>query len=222
MKVLTEPKAGKCGVVVYQQGRYGQIARALAIPANPQTAPQMAVRNRLTLASRGWAALTQAVRDAWTALAATLQSQGTLGLHGALTGNQLFTRVYCNLMIIGADAPTTPPAMPTFAPLPVASLEITNPGGVVALKLVTTGSPPDGTMLRAAAPCSAGRYKPGSYRFLSVLGSPVANRIDITNVFTARYGAPAVGAKVFVRVNQNIEGITDTPMTFVGIVPASS
>ena len=222
MKVLTEPKAGKCGVIVYQQGRYGQIARALAIPANPQTVAQMAVRNRLTLASRAWGALSQAVRDAWTALAAQMQSQGTLGLHGALTGNQLFSRVYCNDLIIGAPAPTTPPALPTFDPLPIASLEITNPGGVVALKLVTTGSPAEGTMLRGAAPCSQGRYQPGSYRFLGTLTSPVGGRIDITTAYTARYGAPAVGAKVFVRVNQNIDGITDTPMTFVGIVPAST
>ena len=221
MKVLTEPKSGKCGLVVFQQGRYGQIARALAIPTNPQTPAQRAVRNRLTAAARAWAGLTQAIRDAWTATALAMRSHPRLGLSGALTGNQLFTRCYCNLLIIGGDVPTTPPAIPTFTDLPVTSLTASWTGGTTfKLELNTTASPPDGTMLRAAPPCSQGRNRSPGVVFLGTLGSPLNNKIDITTVYTARYGTPAVGQKVFVQVNQNIDGIEDLPYEFSCIVPA--
>jgi hypothetical protein len=222
MKVLTEPKAGKCGLIVYQQGRYGQIARTLAIPANPRTTYQMAVRNRLTLASRAWGALTQAQRDAWTATAATMQSSGTLGLHGALTGSQLYTRVYCNVAILNGTPPTTPPAIPTFAALPVTGLEITNVSNVITMSLLTTDSPADNTMLRGAPPCNPGRSKPSGYRFLGTLGSPIGNKITITNVYTARFGTPSEGQKVFVKVTQNSDGIEDNGLVFLAVVPAST
>jgi hypothetical protein len=50
----------------------------------------------------------------------------------------------------------------------------------------------------------------------------VANVADITNLYTARYGAPPVGTKVFVRVSQFIDGWEDVPITFAAIVPAAA
>jgi hypothetical protein len=38
--------------------------------------------------------------------------------------------------------------------------------------------------------------------------------------FTARYGVPPVGTKVFVSVNQMVDGWEDRPVTFSAIVPA--
>ena len=37
----------------------------------------------------------------------------------------------------------------------------------------------------------------------------------------AQYGVPPVGVKVFVRVNQVLDGCEDLGVTFSGIVPAS-
>ncbi len=222
MKVLTEPKEGKLGTIVYQGGRYGQIARTLVIPVNPRSPAQREVRTRLVSAARAWAGLTQLQRDAWTAAAVALQTYPRLGLSGKLTGNQFFTKVYCNLLIIGADLVTEPPAIPTFDPLPVSGLQITNVSNVIALKLVTTGSPPDGTMLRGAPPCSAGKYRSPNAVFLGTLGSPVSGAIDITSVYTGRFGVPPVGAKVFTFVNQNIDGIEDLPSEFSAVVPAAT
>ena len=37
-----------------------------------------------------------------------------------------------------------------------------------------------------------------------------------------RYGSPAVGTKVFVRVNQNIDGWEDVPVETWAIVPAAA
>lgn len=223
MKVLTEPKSGKCGIIVFQQGRYGQIARALAIPTNPQTDAQRSVRNRLTAAARGWAGLTQTIRDAWTAAALNLQSNARLGMSGSLTGNQFYTRVYCNTLLVGGTMPTDPPAIPTFAALPISALVPTWTGGLTfKLELTSTGTPPVNTMLRAAPACSAGRTRSPGVVYLGTLPAPVANAIDITSLYTGRYGVPPEGSKIFTQVNQNIDGIEDLPYGFEAIVPAKT
>jgi hypothetical protein len=50
----------------------------------------------------------------------------------------------------------------------------------------------------------------------------VAGSADITTLYTARYGVPPVGKKVYVRVNQFVDGWEDLPVTFSAIVPASA
>jgi hypothetical protein len=42
----------------------------------------------------------------------------------------------------------------------------------------------------------------------------VAGSADITTLYTARYGVPPVGKKVYVRVNQFVDGWEDLPVTF--------
>ena len=58
--------------------------------------------------------------------------------------------------------------------------------------------------------------------YLGTLGSPVGNAIDISTAYKAKYGSPTVGSKVFVQVNQNIDGWEDIPRQFWAIVPAAS
>ena len=50
--------------------------------------------------------------------------------------------------------------------------------------------------------------------------APAAGSADITSLYTARYGVPPVGMKVFVRVNQFVDGWEDTAAKFSAIVPA--
>ncbi len=181
------------------------------------------VRSYLTAAARGWAGLTEAQRQAWIATAGALQSNPRLGLSGVLTGNNLYTKVFCNLSRIGSLPVSDPPVIPTFNPLPVTAVEATWTGGTTfKLDLTTTASPPDGTNLRAAPPCSAGRYSPPGMVILGTTGSPIANKIDITSLYTARYGTPLEGQKLFVAVNQQTNGITDIPVLFSCIVPAKA
>jgi hypothetical protein len=221
-KVVKEPTTGKLGLTVFYPGRNGLIQRAWVAPANPKTGDQLLVRSHLTTVTRAWKGLEEAQRQAWIAAAATINSNPTLGMSGKLTGAQLFTKINCALLAIGGDMVDTPPAAPEDDSLPVTGLEITNTGGTVAIKVLSASAPPDGTMLRASAPQSAGTYRPISLRLLGTLGSPSAGKIDITAQYTAKYGVPAVGTKLFVRINSNISGWEGTPVMFTGIVPAST
>jgi hypothetical protein len=223
MKILDIPQSGKRGLTVTQAGRNGQVSRSLVIPANPQTDAQMRVRSFLRGVASKWSStLTQAQRDAWVAEASQHQSRARLGQSGPLTGFQLFAKINCSLLIIGGTEVTAPPAAPVFDLLPVSGLTVTNAAGVITLKLATTGSPPEGTMLWGAKPCSQGRACRPDVVFLGTLSSPVNNAIDISTPYKARYGSPAVGKKVFVEVNQNVDGWEDVRRRFSAIVPAAS
>jgi hypothetical protein len=57
---------------------------------------------------------------------------------------------------------------------------------------------------------------------LSTINSQPINLQPSTTLYTARYGVPPVGKKVYVRVNQFVDGWEDLPVTFSAIVPASA
>jgi hypothetical protein len=222
MKILDIPQSGKRGLTVSQGGRNGQISRALVIPANPRTDAQLRVRSFLRDVASKWSTLTEAQRSAWSAEAKQHQSKARLGQSGPLTGFQLFAKINCSLLVIGQDEVMAPPVAPAFGPLPVTGLTVTNTGGVMALKLTTTSAPPDGTMLLGCAPCSQGQTIARSPVYLGTLPSPVGTTVDISSLYTSKYGLPKVGSKVFVQLKQNVDGWEDVPRQFWAIVPAAS
>ena len=78
------------------------------------------------------------------------------------------------------------------------------------------------TIVRGSKPVSQGYGKFTDFRVLGMCPAPVQGSADITSLYTARYGVPAVGTKVFVSVNQFVDGWEDLPVTFAAIVPASA
>jgi hypothetical protein len=222
MKILDIPQSGKRGLYVSMGGRYGLISRALVIPANPRTVAQMGVRRTLSNVATRWRALTEEQRSAWRATASTRNTASRLGQSGPLTGSQLFAKINCALATLGLDQVTAPPPFPQFPDNPVGALVITNTGGVISLKLACPSTPLANTTVRAVRPCSQGLEKWNNYRVLGVLPAPAQGSCDITNLYTARYGSPAVGTKVFVEVNQNIDGWEDYPVSTWAVVPAAS
>jgi hypothetical protein len=221
-KRICDPTSGKVGNMVYQGGRNGQVVRTRAIPSNPRSAAQRLARANLTTEARAWDALTEVKRLAWVQAAQEVQSRSRLGMSGPLTGLQLFVKINTSLLTIDGDVVDVPPAVPTIPALPIVALVITNPAGVVTLKLTTTDSPADGSMLRGAAPCRQGIARCPDVAFLGVLGSPSANAIDISTAYKTRFGTPAIGSKCFVQCNSNVDGWQDIPIQFSAIVPASS
>jgi len=222
MKVQDVPQLGKLGLTVTWPGRNGLIRRILAIPANPRTTAQLNIRQHLASQAAAYDQLTDAQQEAWIAAAAQMQSKATLGQSGPLTGLQLFTKVNCALLAINAAPVSAPPPKPLLEILPIDALEITNAAGVITLRLHTTATPPDGTMLRACAPQNSGTRRGEDYRLLGTLESPVASYITITTPYTTRFGTPAVGSRVFVSVNANIDGYEGIPLVFSARVPAAA
>jgi len=222
MKILDIPQSGKRGLYVSQGGRYGQISRALVIPSNPRTVAQTGVRGILSRVAAAWRGLQESQRAAWTAAGSGVNSASRLGQSGPLTGLQLFNKINCTLAQFGQEQVDAPPARPQYAALAPQNLVITNTGGAVALKLTCPTSPGQNTIVRASKPLSAGFGKCSDFRILGMCPTPAQGSADITSLYTARYGAPAAGMKVFVRVSQMVNGWESQPVTFAAVVPASA
>jgi len=222
MKVKDVPQLGKLGLTVTWPGRNGLIRRILVTPRNPRSSAQQLIRQDLATQAAAYDKLTDEQQQAWIATAAQMQSKPTLGQSGPLTGLQLFTKANCALLAMGGDPVIIPPAKPVLEILPIDRLEVTNTSGAIALKLHTTGTPPDGTMLRACAPQKSGCRRGVGYRLLGILGSPVSNYVTITAPYTSRFGVPAVGTRVFVSVNANVNGYEGIPQVFSARVPAAA
>jgi hypothetical protein len=147
MKISDIPQSGKRGKTVSMQGRYGQVSRILAVPANPETPYQLTIRRNLRKVSAAWRALTEAQRAAWITAAQNARSHSRLG---------------------------------------------------------------------------AGRATCNSYRILGACPAPIAGAADITGLYTARYGVPPAGMKVFILVNQFVDGWEDIAAKFSAIVPTGA
>jgi hypothetical protein len=86
MKILDIPQYGKRGLNVSQGGRYGQISRALVIPANPRTEDQLNRRQMLATFAHNWRTITEEQRLAWIEAAKLIQTSSRLGQSGPMTG----------------------------------------------------------------------------------------------------------------------------------------
>lgn len=95
-------------------------------------------------------------------------------------------------------------------------------GGTIALKLTCPTDPGDNTIVRASKSVSAGRQSWDDFRIIGTCPAPDQGSADITDLYTARFGAPTVGSKVYVQVNQFVDGWESVPRTYVGIVPEAS
>jgi len=221
MKILDIPQSGKRGLYVSQGGRYGQISRALVIPANPRSVRQMSVRAIFTRVTTSWRSLQESQRAAWVAAASGISSASRLGQSGPLTGQQLFNKINCTLAQFGQDQVDAPPVRPLFPALAPQALVITNASGAIALKLTCPTDPGQTTVVRASKPLSQGFEKYSNFRILGLCPAPAQGSADITSLYTARFGVPAVGTKVFVSVNQVVDGWEDHAVTFAAIVPTS-
>jgi len=197
------------------------------LPWQPQQLRELsahieATRGILTKVSARWRAPQEPQRAAWMAAAKEAKSSSRLGQSGTLSGFLLFTKINCTLAQFGQTQVDAPPDHPQFPDLAAQNFVITNTGGVIALKLTCPTDPGDNTIVRGSAPVSQGRETCSSFRILGTCPAAVGGSADITGLYTARYGVPPVGKKVYVQVNQFVDGWEDLPVTFSAIVPAGS
>ena len=219
MKIQDIPQTGKLGLTVTWKGRNGLLRRIFAVPANPRTDKQMAVRDLLSQQARRFDTLTEAQQDAWNVAADGYKSAPSLGQKGPLTGLQLFTRINCKLGLLGQDPVDLPPAAPQFPALAPNGLVITNTGGVIAVKLNCPSDPGDNTVLRASPPQNSAVRACGNFRIIGTCPAPAAGSADITELYVAEYGVVPVGKRLFVRASTMVNGFESLGRQFQARVP---
>jgi hypothetical protein len=219
MKFLDVPKSGKLGTVVAQQGRYGQILRPLGLTKKSRTPLQAVHRRIFGVVAARWKTLTSDQQLQWINAAPGYQSSPSCGQSGPLTGMQLFAKQNCINMTYGAELTETPAGKPTFPDDAITAILVTNTAGVIAIKATAPTDPGNNTWIRASAPQSNGRWCLPSCNIIGQCPAPVLGKADITAMYTAIYGTPAVGDKLFFQVYQVTDGHESQPQTFWFVVP---
>lgn len=162
----------------------------------------MGARSAFAAISAAWRGLTDAQRNAWNNATGDYPYQNKLGDTKTLSGFALHQKLNRNLGLIGV-APIASPLSPEFTAGPT-DVVLTNPtAGTLSLKADLEASTSLGKVLIFAT----GPLSPGVNNFqkrLRVIGtetqSNIRTGIDITSLYAAAFGTPAIGAKVGVQV----------------------
>jgi hypothetical protein len=219
MRELSNPQSGTLGTTVSLKTRYGQVRRQYIKPRNPRTPAQTRIRANLGRVSARWRALTEEQRGAWTVGARKARSRRRLGQSSYLTGCQFFIKINCARAAVGLSLLVDPPAAPNFDTNPVSALVITNTNGAIALKLKVSGTPAADIVVLGVGPRSAGVSYAWNFVTLGLLPAPSRGLSDITDLYVAKFGAPAPGMRIFIRTRQQINGWEDSPRQLTAVVP---
>lgn len=179
---------GKLGGQVFTKNRSGAIIRTKVTPSNARTERQMFIRNALSTISALWSTLSQSQRDSFDGAVEQWQGTNIFGDIVNPTGKTLFTKLNMNLKnTLQAQIFTAP----IKAILPAFSVtSVTHDGGEI-LANVVGNAVGFKIVISATAPQSQGTafYK-GKYRQIGVVAGSVANDIDITALYVAKFGLP--------------------------------
>jgi hypothetical protein len=221
MKVLDTPRTGRLGTVVYYVSPFGQCCRTLTIPHDPATERQRRARDNFGYSSQAWGVkLTPPQQQRWVQAALTAPSQPSLGQYAHLSGQQLWVKINSTLRCVGQPPVNEPPAPVVFGPNPVSELAIVSDEAGGVRLLLSVGPATEDIMLLGQAPCSAGRMKPRRVNYLGLLEHASSGQCDITPAYTARFGQPGPGQKVFIVTCQEKNGWRAPEYVVSAVVPA--
>lgn len=112
-----QQRSGKQGGIVWSRNRYGPYTRDRAIPVNPNTDLQVAVRNAVRALTIAWAdTLTAAQRNWWDTYAANVTWLDKMGRATFLTGLNHYVRCNTPLIVNGYTRVDAAPSIYDLAP----------------------------------------------------------------------------------------------------------
>lgn len=198
MKKLDVPQSGSQADTVASRNRFGQYNRTRAMPTQPRTARQVAVRGYLTDASQAWRALTDAQRASWRAYALTTPKTDSLGQTIYPTGHQAFVALWVALTNVGLatppDVPSDPPASPPIGE--ITALDDT-PTMTLTVDVAPTVLVP--LVLSASEQVSQGVNYMGDYRFIRSFASQPVGGLNPLAEYQTKFGALIAGRRIFFR-----------------------
>jgi hypothetical protein len=219
MKILDVPQSGSVGGVTSARNKYGQYRRTRAIPVNPNTTYQGAQRTRFASLTAGWSALTAAQRAGWASLATSLTRTDSLGQSYTMSASQCYMSVNMTRLDAGDAVVSDAPAK--VSPVALLTGVVTTTGGTLSLAYTATPQPTGGRVFVYASPQrSPGRSFEGDYRLVHVSAAAAASPANLLASYTARFGAPIVGNKIFFSVQTYLSGFLSGPLATSVVVTA--
>jgi UPF0716 family protein affecting phage T7 exclusion len=217
MKVLVPPQSGSKEGITASRNRFGQYIRTRAIPVNPASFAQGAVRARMAGNSAAYRLLTSAQRAGWSDLGLMLVRSDSLGQSYALQGNQAYASVNNNLLAAAATIVADAPAIAT--PVALATVTITLSAAAFSIAYTATPLPALTYLMVFASPQrSAGRNFEGDFRLIKVGAAAGASPLVVLTEYTAKFGIPVTGNKVFLSLVTMTKGFQSGPYITSAVV----
>lgn len=217
MKFLGNPQSGSWRNDTSSRNRFGQYYRNRATPVQPRTSFQLNQRAILAANAAAWRALTDAERSGWASLGLQITRTDSLGQTYTLNGFAAYCSVNNNLAAAGDSLLSAAPALVTPGDLATATITLTASSFSIAYTAT-----PLGTGVRlftyVSPQKSAGVSFNGDYRLLAVSAAAAASPADVLAAYTARFGVPVVGNKIFTSLSLYKGGFIGSPFNVGQVV----
>ena len=197
MKILDVPRSGSYQGITSSRNRFGQYVRTRATPVNPASEAQLAIRADFGGNASAWRALTPTQQAGWASLGEQIVRTDSLGQAYTLTGFAAFISVNTARLSVGDSVLDDAP----FLAPPEALTSISASIGPASASVTFTPTPltaEERAIILVSPQRSAGRMYEGDLRVLLATTTAGASPVDILSAYSARFGTPVVGAKIFV------------------------
>jgi len=217
MKILDVPQSGSMAGTTSSHNRFGQYRRTRAIPVNPRSTQQGAVRARLSANAALWRTLTANQRAGWADLADSMTRSDALGSSYTLNGFLAFCSVNNNQAAAGNAGLTDAPGLVTPATILTAVITLT--AAALSVAYTTTPLPAGARLFSFVSPQrSAGRNFEADLRLLAVSAAAAASPANLFAAYQAKFGTPIVGNKIFFSFTTYLGGFQSGPLVTSAIV----
>lgn len=217
MKFLGETRSGSENGNTFSRNRFGQYMRRRAVPVQPRTTAQLNQRARMTTNAAAWRALTDAQRAGWLSLGLMIVRSDSLGQSYDLNGFLAYCSVNNNKLDAGDAAVSDAPALATPADLLTATVTLT----AAAFSIAYTTTPLAAGVrlfIRISPQRSAGRKFNGDYRLIAVTAAAAASPANVLTAYTAKFGVPVVGNRIFMSLQTYTLGFLGSPFNVAQVV----
>jgi hypothetical protein len=208
MKILDVPQSGSINYRTASRNRNGQYLRARAIPVQPRTTAQLAVRGYLSLNAQTFGSLTKVQQAAWATYADLHPRTDALGQSSPMTAAQAYGSVNNVLRLQGLTTVATPPTAPDFTAFVPGTLSST------ALSITLTGyiRPATGQIaIYATRPVGNGRNFMGQKTFIQFTSGAGTTALNLAPAIAARFGTLSVGQVLQITQVPVVGGILGAP-----------
>jgi hypothetical protein len=212
MKCLIPPSSGSIAGVTYSHNRAGQYTRNRRAPVQPVgTGRRGIVRNNMSAASSGWAAVDPTTQLAWDAYAAGHPITDVLGQAIKLTGHQMYVAVNATRLNAGLDMSDDVPESDSVFAAGFSAFTATAPE-TLSLTPSGDGDTADKLLVAVSAPQSSGRRFCKTFWQIATAAGDAVTPILLGDFYVAQFGIFAAGQRIFYKLTPvNQYGVKGVP-----------
>ena len=190
------------GSQVYSRNTFGPYTRDRVSPAQPDTPDKELTQEGMTAAADAWSnVLTEAQRTAWYAFADAMKLRARSPIPGTLNGPATFVKLFLYAYHWSGNFLYDPPNHLNTPLLSTLELAPESTTGAIELSFAPSPVPADTIlMLYATPPLNPGVMRPHRwFKPIAMFPEGTTSPQDIWTSYTAAWGTPPPGKKVFVQ-----------------------